>query len=155
METNYLSHHGIKGQRWGVRRYQNADGSLTSEGKARLGNYKEKENQKISKKYDKKISKLDQKIKVKRTEGKSIDRAIKKRGWYATRRAIEKSAVKNMSYKDMVKEKRAVGRNAVSSVLFTIGGFTVLPAATGAVLPFSVYGVKYPTPSATKEWNRS
>ena len=30
-----LYHHGIKGQKWGVRRYQNADGSYTSEGKAR------------------------------------------------------------------------------------------------------------------------
>lgn len=30
-----LYHHGIKGQRWGVRRYQNADGSLTSVGKKR------------------------------------------------------------------------------------------------------------------------
>lgn len=27
-----LTHHGIKGQKWGVRRYQNADGSLTAEG---------------------------------------------------------------------------------------------------------------------------
>ena len=31
----YLAHHGIKGQKWGVRRYQNADGSLTSAGKER------------------------------------------------------------------------------------------------------------------------
>lgn len=31
-----LYHHGIKGQRWGIRRYQNEDGSLTPEGKARL-----------------------------------------------------------------------------------------------------------------------
>lgn len=30
-----LEHHGIKGQKWGVRRYQNADGTLTSEGKKR------------------------------------------------------------------------------------------------------------------------
>ena len=30
-----LYHHGIKGQKWGVRRYQNADGTLTSEGKSR------------------------------------------------------------------------------------------------------------------------
>lgn len=28
----YLAHHGIKGQKWGVRRYQNEDGSLTDEG---------------------------------------------------------------------------------------------------------------------------
>ena len=32
---NYLAHHGIKGQKWGVRRFQNEDGSLTSEGKKR------------------------------------------------------------------------------------------------------------------------
>lgn len=33
----YLAHYGIKGQKWGVRRFQNADGSLTAEGKARYG----------------------------------------------------------------------------------------------------------------------
>lgn len=32
-----LYHHGVKGQRWGVRRYQNADGSLTEAGKKRYG----------------------------------------------------------------------------------------------------------------------
>lgn len=31
----YLIHHGIIGQKWGVRRYQNSDGSYTSAGKAR------------------------------------------------------------------------------------------------------------------------
>lgn len=30
-----LLHYGIKGQKWGVRRFQNADGSYTSEGKRR------------------------------------------------------------------------------------------------------------------------
>ncbi len=33
----YLAHHGIKGQRWGVRRFQNSDGSLTQAGKKRRG----------------------------------------------------------------------------------------------------------------------
>ena len=32
-----LRHHGIKGQKWGVRRFQNADGSLTSAGRKRYG----------------------------------------------------------------------------------------------------------------------
>ena len=31
----HLSHHGIKGQKWGIRRYQNEDGTLTEAGKAR------------------------------------------------------------------------------------------------------------------------
>lgn len=33
--SNELQHHGIKGQKWGVRRFQNTDGSLTAEGKKR------------------------------------------------------------------------------------------------------------------------
>lgn len=39
-----LYHHGIKGQRWGVRRFQNDDGSLTAAGQKRYN--------KITKKYD-------------------------------------------------------------------------------------------------------
>lgn len=36
MEKDYLDHHGIQGQKWGVRRYQNEDGSLTAAGKRRI-----------------------------------------------------------------------------------------------------------------------
>ena len=43
MVEYYLAHHGIKGQKWGVRRFQNKDGSLTAAGKNRLYN---KENMK-------------------------------------------------------------------------------------------------------------
>lgn len=35
MVDGYLMHHGIKGQKWGVRRFQNEDGSYTTEGKER------------------------------------------------------------------------------------------------------------------------
>lgn len=35
-ENGELYHHGVKGQKWGVRRYQNPDGSLTDAGKKRL-----------------------------------------------------------------------------------------------------------------------
>ena len=45
-----LYHHGIEGQKWGIRRYQNKDGSLTEAGKRHL----EKLDQKWTKKnYDK------------------------------------------------------------------------------------------------------
>ena len=33
--SDYIKHHGIKGQKWGVRRFQNKDGSLTPAGKER------------------------------------------------------------------------------------------------------------------------
>lgn len=41
MQYTYLCHHGVKGQKWGQRRYQNEDGTLTEEGKARYGDGEE------------------------------------------------------------------------------------------------------------------
>ena len=39
--TTELQHHGIPGQKWGVRRYQNKDGSLTKAGKRRVDKLKQ------------------------------------------------------------------------------------------------------------------
>ena len=41
-DLDYLMHHGIRGQKWGVRRFENADGSLTAAGKARYGSGSDK-----------------------------------------------------------------------------------------------------------------
>lgn len=54
MNKTYLVHWGIKGQRWGIRRYQNKDGTLTSLGKKRYGNLNEHGNS-ISNKEGKKV----------------------------------------------------------------------------------------------------
>ena len=39
MNERELYHHGIKGQKWGIRRYQNPDGTLTALGRKRQGDY--------------------------------------------------------------------------------------------------------------------
>lgn len=60
-EDDNLFHHGIKGQRWGVRRYQNIDGTLTSKGKNRLekrdDNWAKKNSEKVTAKAQKKSAK--------------------------------------------------------------------------------------------------
>lgn len=40
-DYNFIYHHGVKGQKWGHRRYQNQDGSLTPEGMARYKKYRD------------------------------------------------------------------------------------------------------------------
>ena len=39
-EGAYLAHHGVKNQRWGVRRFQNYDGSLTEKVKRRMKHFR-------------------------------------------------------------------------------------------------------------------
>lgn len=72
-ESNYLMHHGILGQKWGVRRYQNPDGSLTPAGRERYG-VKEGEGTghiSTAKGYNKRIKDLNKAIKInKKKRGK-------------------------------------------------------------------------------------
>lgn len=56
---NDLYHWGILGQKWGVRRYQNEDGTLTEEGKKRYSSFE----------Y---ANKDDKKAKIKRTDAEII-----------------------------------------------------------------------------------
>lgn len=52
---DYLIHYGVKGMKWGVRRYQNADGSLTAKGEKKLAKnlaYRDKLVRKAQRKAD-------------------------------------------------------------------------------------------------------
>lgn len=50
--TNELYHYGIKGQKWGVRRFENEDGTLTSAGKKRY-NYEDRQKKQDARLYGK------------------------------------------------------------------------------------------------------
>lgn len=68
-----LKHYGVKGMKWGVRRFQNSDGSLTSEGRKRYGSGDLKEAQK---KVDKGKAMVDG---VKKTRVKAAEKQHEKK----------------------------------------------------------------------------
>lgn len=68
-----LQHHGILGQKWGVRRFQNKDGTLTSAGKKRRAeNYSDQQRQRDEKIYGKRAA---ERINRRMLEGESIQSA--------------------------------------------------------------------------------
>ena len=80
--NDFLAHYGIKGQKWGVRRFQNEDRSLTAEGKERYG-----------------AQKTSFKEKVKRITVKAVDRATSA----ARRKTGIKEDISDLSDNDLQK----------------------------------------------------
>jgi len=70
----YLCHHGIKGQKWGVRRFQNEDGSLTNTGKKRYGQRFVDKDGNLTAKGLEKQSRIDRKI----NDAKNQEKILKK-----------------------------------------------------------------------------
>jgi tRNA A37 N6-isopentenylltransferase MiaA len=68
-----LAHYGVQGQKWGVRRFQNEDGTLTEEGKAR---YLESLTDRQKNIYSKMPEKNKRRVEKKLAEGKSWTQSI-------------------------------------------------------------------------------
>lgn len=84
LKSDELYHWGIKGQKWGIRRYQNKDGSLTPAGKKRLKKEtealkKEEAVLKNRKTTKSKIERLEAKRKSIEEQKKTLDDADKKK----------------------------------------------------------------------------
>lgn len=78
-----LEHAGVKGQKWGVRRYQNEDGSLTEEGKRHYGYYDKPNGEKDYKRLQKDAAK----------DAKEYARA---KAYYGEGAGIRRKQIKNL-----------------------------------------------------------
>lgn len=132
---SYLIHYGIQGQKWGVRRFQNEDGTYTDSGLLRRKDQKffVKEQNKINKKFDK----LTDKIQARANAGKRVsDRQVKKALDLGTKhRALDYISKNPRAY------LQARGLNKASKAKNVVG---VTSGATltglGAWSTFSSYG---------------
>lgn len=115
--SHELYHYGIKGMRWGIRRYQNKDGSLTPAGEKRLADYKSKEIDRVTKKYQvekltAKQNKLERDFEEK-NDTRSLSRLTRAR--YRVLKAetmefLEKRKLDSMTYEEMKNERAEVRR---------------------------------------------
>lgn len=106
MDNNELQHWGIRGMKWGIRRYQNADGTLTNAGKKRYNKEMEKlkEEERVLKNKQKTQAKLD-KLEAKRKELDDLKNPKKKTSTDADDENVTTSKKKSQLTKEELQEK--------------------------------------------------
>ena len=110
MENNELYHHGIKGQKWGIRRFQNKDGSLTKAGLKRYSDSASSAASAVGKAIVKGGKKVAEKISEKhaqRKEEKRIENLMSK----PIRKLTEEERIERMDRKMKEKELLSLEKN--------------------------------------------
>ena len=92
MDNNELMHHGVVGMKWGVRRYQNKDGSLTAAGKKRY----EKEMAKLREEQQTLKKKQATKAKIDKLNAMKEDVERQKRELDGDNKLVKKSSPKEV-----------------------------------------------------------
>lgn len=94
-QEEYLAHHGVIGQKWGVRRYQNYDGSLTALGRKHRG---------LGEKGSKAMKTVQKAIKKRRAEKAAIrEEARKASRARAVELETERQAQKHQKLKEEIR----------------------------------------------------
>ena len=123
----YLSHYGIKGQRWGIRRYQNYDGSYTQRGLARYNKAADAYKDKKTKLEEAKRSGKTNAIRSARSE---VREAAKKANKAYDQLKYDKRADEG---KYLRKKGRTINGNTTVGVLGVLGAHAVGVAAAAAL----------------------
>jgi hypothetical protein len=107
-----LYHHGVKGMKWGVRRYENEDGTLTAAGKKR----RDRQIEKISKMYDKYNMRASKKAAAFQRRGKHAKAGIMKE--LVRENTANKNRLVNKIKNSSAKELSALRAQDVKNNLF-------------------------------------
>lgn len=134
-----LYHHGIKGMKWGVRRYQNFDGSYTKAGLKRYNNSMDKYDSADKRYKDAKAQYKTAKKSGSSTMGMKTEMTNARLARKTAKRQVEKDYkhLKQDKLGDQGKElyakgKTITGNKRVSGALLNIGGLTLAAAAYNA-----------------------
>ena len=109
MSEQTLQHHGVLGMHWGVRRYQNPDGTLTEEGKRKNREYFEKRgfNNKNSENYSKMDKELSKYSAIDNRDLEDLRSSFKE--WNESRSKLNTKNSKE--YKDYIKNEKELEQN--------------------------------------------